>query len=201
MVRTRQRQLPRVEGLAEIVVHPGLEAGDAVLRRAARGQHQDGHLVAVAAQGIRQAQPGFPRHHHVEDHQVEGHRAQRLPRRGGIGGGGDAEALLGEEALQQRAQPRIVIDQQQMRGLGRGGAHRPAGIGALQHVEGGVGLFAHQPAHHPAEAFHRDGPGLAIGAHDGFLLALEQPAFQGGTFPVRVSSRWRRSARPGVWVT
>ena len=45
-------------------------------------------------------------------------------------------------------------------------------------IDIGARGVVHDPAHHAAEAVHRGGAGLAIGAAETFLLALEQPPLQ-----------------------
>src|SRR3546814_9211898 len=66
-----QHQLARLEGLGQVVVGAGLEAGDAVLGLAHGGQQQDRH-GAFPAQGFRELQAGLAGHHDVEHQQVEG---------------------------------------------------------------------------------------------------------------------------------
>ena len=109
-------QLARLEGLRQVVVGADLEAGDAVAGVGAGGQHQDRHLRGLAhAPGVIEA--GLARHHHVEHEGVEDEaRAHGCASRG-VGGGGDAVAVLGEEAGEQIAQAPVVVDDEDMRGV------------------------------------------------------------------------------------
>ena len=51
----------------------------------------------------------------VEYQKIEGDAIELAARFGGVAGGGDAKALVGEIAAQQVPQPRIVVDDQEMR--------------------------------------------------------------------------------------
>ena len=82
----QQRAHPReqfLEGerLGQVVVGAGVEAGDPLGHRIAGGQHQDGQVVAGAAELTAHLEPVQPRHHHVE-HQgvgpVAGDQVQRF---------------------------------------------------------------------------------------------------------------------------
>ena len=99
-----------------------LEPGDAVLRLAARGQHQDGQ-IRLRTQIGREIEPAFARHHHVEHEAIEVDALDQLAGFGGVRRGGDPEAVGAEESLEQAAQPRVVVDHQKMRIVG--GVHRP----------------------------------------------------------------------------
>src|SRR5258708_7546907 len=79
-----------------------------------RRQQQD-RDAALRAHAAREAQPVLAGHHDVEDEEIERDAGDLGARLGGIAGGGDAEALVGEIAAQQLAQPRIVVDHQEMR--------------------------------------------------------------------------------------
>ncbi len=79
-----QHQFARFEGFAQIVVRPGLEAGDAILRGAAGGQQQDRQVLGLCQpQRLRQFEAAFARHHHVQHHQIGVDRPQlgSAPRR------------------------------------------------------------------------------------------------------------------------
>ena len=59
-------------------------------------------------------EPALARHHHVDDEEVEGEQRQlpaRLRRRCR---GGDAKAVRAEEALQQRADAHVVVDDEEV---------------------------------------------------------------------------------------
>ena len=68
---------------------------------------------------------GFPRHHHVQDQQVEFHALHQGAGLGGAGRGGHPIAIGRQIALQQGAQPLVIIHHQQMRLVGesRGQTH------------------------------------------------------------------------------
>src|SRR2546423_1375542 len=64
------QQLVELERLGEIVVGAGVEPPHHVLRRIARGEHQDGRLTTLAPQLRRDLKPVLLRQHHVQDHEV-----------------------------------------------------------------------------------------------------------------------------------
>jgi hypothetical protein len=76
------QQLLQGEGLAEIVVGPGVESGDAVGDGVARGEDEDGYVVAGRTESSARRDAVQPRHHHVEDHSI------------GVSGRNAAESLL-----------------------------------------------------------------------------------------------------------
>ncbi len=167
-------------------------------------------LASTRRSDFGQLQAAFARHHHVEHHQVGIDEAQLLARLGGVAGGGDAKAVLGQIARQQAAQPIVVVDHQDMRIVLRRWLHRtglsltrpPVMLGRLRLIDIGARRLVHDTAHHAAEALHRRPAGLAVGGGQALALALEQPALQRlAAFGVSVSSRWRRSSRPGAWAT
>ena len=120
-----QQELAHLERLGEIVVDALLQAGDAVLGLAHGGQHEDRHVVG-AAQLAGEVEAGLARHHDVEHDQVEVERGQALAGLGGVPGGGDAKAVARQERLQEFAQARVVVDDQDVRLVGQGvHAHRP----------------------------------------------------------------------------
>ena len=66
-------------GLAEIVVGAGVEAGDAVLDRAARGEDQHRRADAGLAQAAQQLAAVRVRQTEVEDDQIVGIEQQQAP--------------------------------------------------------------------------------------------------------------------------
>ena len=64
---------------------------------------------------LGQVEAGLARHHHVEDQQVEGHALHQRARLGGVRRGADPIAIGGQIALQQRAQPLVIVDDEQVR--------------------------------------------------------------------------------------
>ena len=99
-----------LEGLGEVIVGAGFEAGDAVLGGAAGGEQEDRHVGALGAEGAGEGEAGFAGHHDVEHEQVGLDDAQLVAGFGGVAGGGDAEALLGEVAGEQGAEADVVVD-------------------------------------------------------------------------------------------
>ena len=163
-----QHQLARLEGLGQIIVGAVFQARDAVLGFAARGEHQDRHL-RLRAHGLCQIEPGFARHHHVEDQKIERHALHQGAGFCGIGRGADAKAVGAQILLQQRAQALVVVDHEQMRIVGRG-TH---GFASAR-LAFGVG----QCRQHTAEAQHGVGSRLAEGAREPRALRFPKGRFQ-----------------------
>ena len=161
MVAIRSSSSRGSNGLAQIVVGAGLEAPDPILGRAARGQQQDRHL-ALAAQLLGQRQAVLARHHDVEHHEVEGHALGARLGLGGIGGGGHEIAVLHQVAVQQLAQPGIVVDHQDVRCLFVGFGHRRPTL-RRQAPQQLAPRLAHEVEQHALEALHRRGAGALEG--------------------------------------
>jgi len=106
------QQLAEVEGLGEVVVAPGVEAGDPVGHGVARGEHQ--HRVAPPArpQLAADAEPVALRHHHVEHGGVVGVEHAQVQRPLAVARPVDRIGLFAQPARQHLAQPRIVLRQQ-----------------------------------------------------------------------------------------
>ena len=86
------------EGLDQIVVGAGLETGDAVGDRVARGEHEDRAAQTVGAQAPADREPVEARHGHVEHDEV-GRRGLGGGQRGAaVGDVLDLEALGGQAA-------------------------------------------------------------------------------------------------------
>ena len=115
-------QLARVEGLGQVVVRAHLQADDAVDVLALGGEHDDGHGVLRAAQAPADRQAVFAGEHQVEHQQIDALARKLLVHARRVRDGVHREPLLGEIALQQVAQPQIVVDDQDSC-LGIG--HRP----------------------------------------------------------------------------
>jgi hypothetical protein len=124
-----QQQLVGLEGLGEVVVRAGGEAGDAIGRLGARGEQQH-RQPRRRAQVPGQVEPGLAGHHHVDHRDVEGKGREARARLRGVGRGGHREAVAREELAQQLAQARVVVDDQDMRALAHGAA-RGRAQGAL----------------------------------------------------------------------
>ena len=110
-----RHQHPRVERLAQIIIRPGLESGDDILRRLARREQQDRHDGAGRRAGRRSAPARFRRasSRPAPSGRNPWRAAFRAPRRRCRLG--DAETMLRQKVAQQLAEAGIVIDQQNMR--------------------------------------------------------------------------------------
>ena len=111
-----QHQLARLERLGDIIVGADLQSLDPALGFMTRRQHDDRHRRGCADEA-GEIEPGFTRHHHVEDQEIE-MQAEQLG--AGVAGAhrrGDAVAFAAEKARQQAADAAIVVDQQHMRGV------------------------------------------------------------------------------------
>jgi hypothetical protein len=71
----------------------------------------------VLAQIAGEIETRLARHHDVEHDEVERKAAEPGARRRGVAGGGDAKTIFRQVALQQVAQPPVVVDDQDMRRL------------------------------------------------------------------------------------
>lgn len=110
------QQLVGVEGLGQIVVGPGVEAGDAVVLLALGRQHHDGGLAALGTQPLQHLYAVHLGHHHVQYHAV-------IPAGGGVFIGVEAvvdgihgEVVLLEKDRQGLRQIQIVLRDQQPHG-------------------------------------------------------------------------------------
>ncbi len=63
-------EFARAVGLGEVVVGAQVEAEQQVVLGGTRGEHQDGQLVSLGAQGTHDVEAVQARHHHVEHEQV-----------------------------------------------------------------------------------------------------------------------------------
>ena len=105
-----RHELARIERLREVVVGADFEPDDAVDVVAFRGQHDDRHVFVAAAQPPADRQTVLARQHEVEDHEIVA-LARELPvHLGRIRHGAHAVTLLAEVAIEQIAQPRVVVD-------------------------------------------------------------------------------------------
>ncbi len=120
-----RHQLAGVERLGEVVVGAHLEADDAIDVVAFGGQHDHRHGVLRGAQAPADRESVLAREHEVEHDEVVANALQLAVHRRGVGGGVDAEALLGEVALEEVAQPQVVVDHQDLLALLHAG-HRKA---------------------------------------------------------------------------
>ena len=103
-------QLAAAERLGQVVVGPGLQAGDAgILAGAGRDQdHGDAAQRGVGADRAQQLEAVEPRHHHVGEQQVGRLAPDGVERRQAVGDGFDA-AGRGEQAADVVAHVGVVV--------------------------------------------------------------------------------------------
>jgi hypothetical protein len=120
-------QLGQAERLGDVVVGAGLEALHRVGLAVERGEHDDRDHVALGAQLARDVVARRPRpQRDVEQHHVEAVLRRVRERLLAVGHRGDVVALARERALDQRAEVRLVVDDQDLEGA----RHAPKGRGA-----------------------------------------------------------------------
>ena len=104
-----RQQLLALEGLDQVVVGAGVEAGDAVLGLGPRGQHQDRH-VALLAQAAADLDPVEPGQAEVEHDQVGDESDRHVERLDAVGGGADLVALVAQGTAQDVGDVGVVLD-------------------------------------------------------------------------------------------
>ena len=107
-----REQLAQGEGLDQVVVGAGVEAGDAVVDRVARGEHQDRRAVAGLAHAPAHLEAVDVRHRDVQDDGVDLLARDAVERLAAVLGERHVVALEGQRPLHRRAQGRLVIDHQ-----------------------------------------------------------------------------------------
>src|SRR5581483_1756828 len=120
------QQLARLEGLGNVVVDAGLEAFDALLGLGL-GRQQAYRDVGYRLEVARQIEPAFARHHHVEDHDVEGEAAHGGACARRIRGRRHAKPVLEQVLRQEVANALIVVDDQDVRSVVGQRIHSPSG--------------------------------------------------------------------------
>jgi hypothetical protein len=113
-----REQLAQRERLDEVVVRARVQAGDAVVDLAARGEHQNGRAVAALAQAPAHLQPIHVRHRDVEDHHVVGAGAEPLQRLAAVDGLGDIVVFQRQRPGQRTLHGGLVVYNQYVRLLG-----------------------------------------------------------------------------------
>ena len=98
------------ERLGQIVVGAGIEAGDPLGHRVAGGEHQDGQVVAGAAELTAHLEAVQPRHHHVEHDRVGPIVGDQIERFDAVLGQRDGVAVEGKRAAQRLAHRAIVVN-------------------------------------------------------------------------------------------
>ena len=103
-----------VEGLDDVVVGSGLQAGDLVGAQRLRGEHDDGRVggLGVLAQALRHLEPVDPRHHHVEQDQIGPDLSGALQRFLAVTGDRDVIARRAQVHLDESRDVWIVVDDQ-----------------------------------------------------------------------------------------
>ena len=113
----RAKQLLELERLDHVVVGAGVEAEHALGHLVARGEHEDGHGRAAAADLPAHLDAVEIGDHPIEQHQIVAAGARLHHRVGAAGATIDRVALLGEHALEEASQPGVVFDQQHSHGV------------------------------------------------------------------------------------
>ena len=103
-------ELARIEGLRQVIVRAHLQPDDAVDILALGGQHDDRHRFAGAAQPPARRETVLAGQHQVEHEQMRRIALQLAVELRRVRQRRDLEALLGEIARQQIAQPHVVVD-------------------------------------------------------------------------------------------
>ncbi len=120
---TRQRaqsreKLAEIERLREIVVGPRVEAGDALLHRVERGEHEDRYRVLRGAERPADFQPVGPRHEDVEDHDVVVVLQPESLRLGPVLGEIDDVGRLAQATRDGLAELTVILGEQDAHGSG-----------------------------------------------------------------------------------
>ena len=108
------KKLPRVEGLADIVVGSHLKAHDPV-RLLAHGGQQNDRNPRRFAQVPAKLESILARHHDVQDHEVDRSGAQCAPCGGSALRHGRAKSVALEVARKRFANLAVIIDDQNVR--------------------------------------------------------------------------------------
>ena len=117
-----------LNGFGEVVVGAHLEPDDAVDVLALRGQHDDRHVLARAAQPPADGEAVLAGQHQVEHDEVRRVALQPLVEVARVGDRAHVEPLAGQVARQQVAQPHVVVDDEDAhRGRRRFRVHRVIG--------------------------------------------------------------------------
>ena len=115
-------QQHRVEGLGEIVLRAQLDAADHRVHLVERRDHQDGDVaqLGVRLELAQHLGAALARHQHVEQDEVEGARAERLEGLVPAGDGAHLMPLPPSRRASSSRLLRIVVDDEDDAGLGRG---------------------------------------------------------------------------------
>jgi NAD(P)H-hydrate repair Nnr-like enzyme with NAD(P)H-hydrate epimerase domain len=110
------QQFLHVERLGQVVVGPGIDAGDLFVPAVARGEDEHRHRAACLAPLPQHREAIEQRQSRVEHHGVVGLGQAQVQRVAAIAGLVDRVAGLGQAGTQRRAQRRFVLDEQQPHG-------------------------------------------------------------------------------------
>ena len=134
--------MPRVDRLAEIVVHADVQHPLAIALKGRRGQGDDGEVPAPVGGANRGGglQAIHHRHVQVHQHQVEGPRLEFVQGFAPMVGHLDAQAHLAQDRQRHLLVGGVVLHQQQFGTPHRGGAHVRADVGQSGCGQGVQGL-------------------------------------------------------------
>ena len=104
------------EGLGEVVVGAGVEAGDDVEVGVAGGEHQDGRAVARLAEAFGDGEAVEAGEHDVEDDDVEGVGEGEGEAVCAVGGDDCGMAFFFEATLEEAGEARFVFDDEDLHG-------------------------------------------------------------------------------------
>ena len=107
-----RQQLLEAERLDEVVVRTGFETRDAIAHLVARGQHEDGDLVAGGAQPTGHLETVHARQHHVEHHEMRQVLARLIERLFACFRLDDAITLISQAAPDDGSNLWVVVDDQ-----------------------------------------------------------------------------------------
>ena len=106
------QQLPGVEGLGEIVVRPGVQPLNAILRVGFGGEHQNGGGAPVGANPACHRKAVQLGHHHIQNQQVIDPQLRILRAGLAVINALRLKALGGEQRLDRIRQQNLVLDNQ-----------------------------------------------------------------------------------------
>jgi len=112
-----RQKLLEGEWFRQIIVGPGIEAGDDVPGRVPGGEHQDRGLTASFPQPSGHLPSVHGGDHQVEDDDVEPPQERELETLGSVSGDRRHVSVALETALQERRHALIVLDDQNVHGL------------------------------------------------------------------------------------